>query len=189
MVDAHVRMARPDDAGAVAQLQLATWRTAYKQVLPAAMLAALGEDVAAEQWRSAITEPPTARHHVFVAYEGVTVVGFAATGPATPDDLAGPDEIAPDEPAPGWDPTTLAVSALLVEPRWGRRGHGSRLLAAVTDLARTDGFTSAVLWALDADEATRKFLESTGWAPDGVGRLLDMDGTPVAERRLTTTLT
>ena len=33
-----------------------------------------------------------------------------------------------------------AVTDLLVEPRWGRRGHGSRLLAASVDLWRTDGF-------------------------------------------------
>ena len=29
---------------------------------------------------------------------------------------------------------TAAITDLLVEPRWGRRGHGSRLLAAATML-------------------------------------------------------
>ena len=37
-------------------------------------------------------------------------------------------------------PGTAAVTDLLVEPRWGRRGHGSRLLAASVDLWREDGF-------------------------------------------------
>jgi GNAT superfamily N-acetyltransferase len=156
--------------------------------VPASVLEGLGEDVAAQQWRSAIVEPPTPLHHVLVAYEGDETVGFAATGPATPEDLADADEEVPARPGPGWDTTTLAISALLVEPRWGRRGHGSRLLAALTDLAATDGFSRAVIWALDADQATRSFLESAGWARDGIGRLLDMDGTPVSEIRLTTAL-
>ena len=34
-------------------------------------------------------------------------------------------------------------STLLVEPRWGRRGHGSRLLAAVVDLAARPGAPGA----------------------------------------------
>lgn len=189
MADAHVRLARPADAAAVARLQLTTWQTAYAQVIPATVLAALGAELATKQWLSAIVEPPTAEHHVLVAYEGETVVGFAASGPATAEDLATGDDAEQVEPAGPWDPTTLAISALLVEPRWGRRGHGSRLLAAVIDLAKTDGFASAVTWALDADAATRSFLESAGWGPDGVGRILDMEGSPVAELRLTTTLT
>jgi GNAT superfamily N-acetyltransferase len=189
MVDAHVRPARSDDAAAVARVQLATWRTAYAQVIPAAVLDALGEDEVAEQWRSAIVDPPTARHHVLVAYEGDVVVGFAAVGPATVDDLVGPGHESGPAGTDEWDATTLVLSTLLVEPRWGRRGHGSRLLAAATDLARSDGFTQAVTWTLDADQATRSFLESAGWGPDGVGRVLDMNGTEVSEVRLLTALT
>jgi GNAT superfamily N-acetyltransferase len=48
----------------------------------------------------------------------------------------------------------MAITALLVEPRWGRRGHGSRLLAAVVDLARTGGFRTGVTWVLQADTAS-----------------------------------
>ncbi|MFI5956985.1 GNAT family N-acetyltransferase [Cryptosporangium sp. NPDC051539] len=204
MVDAFVRPAKPDDAVAVARVQLTTWRTAYAQVVPVAVLDALDEDEVAAQWRSAILEPPTPRHHVLVAYEGDTTVGFAATGPATGEDLVGPGYASEETPTPAtpdnpptppapedpadWDATTLVVSALLVEPRWGRRGHGSRLLAAVADVGRADGFTRAVIWSLDADQATRSLLESTGWAPDGVGRVLDMNGVDVPELRLVTEL-
>ncbi|TQS44811.1 GNAT family N-acetyltransferase [Cryptosporangium phraense] len=185
MVDAFVRPARPDDAPAVARIQLSTWRTAYAQVIPASVLDSLDEDEVAAQWRSAIVEPPTPRHHVLIAYEGDATVGFTATGPATGEDLVGPGYASESATAAGeWDANALVIGALLVEPRWGRRGHGSRLLAAVADIARADGFTKAVAWALDADQATRSFLQSAGWAPDGVGRVLDMDGTEVPELRL-----
>ncbi|GAA0261731.1 GNAT family N-acetyltransferase [Cryptosporangium japonicum] len=189
MVDAFVRPARPEDAEAVARIQLETWRTAYARVIPESVLAELGADEVAAQWRSAVVEPPTPRHHVLVATEGDATVGFAAAGPATVEDLVGPGYTSEDHGEGEWDATTLAVSTLLVEPRWGRRGHGSRLLAAVADVARENGFTRAVAWALDADQATRNFLESAGWAPDGVGRVLDMNGTEVPELRLATTFT
>jgi GNAT superfamily N-acetyltransferase len=196
VADVHVRAARPEDARAIAGVQLLTWRTAYATALPAGVLDALDEDDVAAQWASAITAPPTGGHRVLVACEGgmrpgsdETVVGFAAAGPAGPEDLAGPDtDSEAQEPDAGWEESTVAVGPLLVEPRWGRRGHGSRLLAAVVDLARADGVAHGVAWILDADQASRKFLESAGWRPDGIGRLLDMDGSAVGERRLITDL-
>src|SRR5262249_16707239 len=83
---------------------------------------------------------------------------------------------------------TAAITDLLVEPRWGRRGHGSRLLAAVVDLWREDGFESAVAWAYERDVATRKFLTSAGWALDGTARSPDVDDLRVPQVRLHTSL-
>jgi GNAT superfamily N-acetyltransferase len=115
--------------------------------------------------------------------ESAYLVGFAATGQI--DEAA----LSPDEnPADLLRPDVAAVTDLLVEPRWGRRGHGSRLLAACTDLWREDGFASAVAWAFEADKVYRQFLTSAGWALDGVARDLDVDGTFVTQVRLNTTL-
>jgi hypothetical protein len=69
----------------------------------------------------------------------------------------------------------VAVTDLLVEPRWGRRGHGSRLLAACVDSWRIDGFTTAIAWTFVDDGVTGRFLESTGWQKDGASRALDVD--------------
>ena len=82
-----------------------------------------------------------------------------------------------------------SVTDLLVEPRWQRRGHGSRLLAASADLWREDGFDTALAWAFDADTVTRAFLASAGWEPDGVTRALDVDDLLVPQLRLHTSLT
>jgi GNAT superfamily N-acetyltransferase len=98
------------------------------------------------------------------------------TGPA--DEQA----LAPEEPALAEH--VAAVTDFLVEPRWQRRGHGSRLLAATVDLWREDGFTSAVAWAYDADKAMQLFLASSGWEPDGAGRALDVDDMLVNQLRL-----
>jgi GNAT superfamily N-acetyltransferase len=175
----YVRSAHAEEAGDIARIQLSTWRTAYRRLIPRQVLAELDEGFLAQRWRSAIEQPPSARHRVLVAVEqaeSAQLVGFAASGPADEAALA-PGE----EPL---DPGTASVTELLVEPRWGRRGHGSRLLAASVDLWRTDGFRTAVAWAYDEDTATRKFLTSAGWAPDGARRALDVDDLLVPQSRL-----
>ena len=175
-----VRPARPEDAAEIARIQLSTWRTAYRRMFPAHVLANLDEAYLARGWAEAIGTPPSARHRVLIAVEqgeaASHVVGFAAAGPADEHALAPEEPPLPDDVA--------AVTDLLVEPRWGRRGHGSRLLSATVDLWREDGFTHAVAWAYEQDVATQKFLNSAGWSPDGAGRALDVDDMLVPQLRL-----
>ena len=45
-----------------------------------------------------------------------------------------------------------------MEPRWGRRGHGSRLLAAVADVARGGGAARLQVWLPEADARLRGLL-------------------------------
>ncbi|MEH0830174.1 MULTISPECIES: GNAT family N-acetyltransferase [unclassified Micromonospora] len=181
MAAGYVRPARPEDAGEIARIQLATWRVAYRRILPRHVLDNLDEAYLARRWGAAVQEPPSGAHRVLVAVEQAAqsyLVGFVASGPADADALA------PDEPAEALGSDVAAVTDLLVEPRWGRRGHGSRLLAAAVDHWRADGLTRAVAWAFDADAATRKFLGSTGWEPDGAARALDVDDMLVPQVRL-----
>jgi len=178
MADVSVRPARPEDAAELGRIQVLTWRTAYASILPAAVLESLAEDAAAAAWREAIVAPPTPRHRVLVAQEQEWSVGFAAVGPA--------DDLEPGDPEPE---TTASVGPILVEPRWGRRGHGSRLLAAVVDHARADGMTRAVAWIPEDDAASREFLISAGWAPDGLARALDTGAGELREIRLHALLT
>jgi GNAT superfamily N-acetyltransferase len=185
MADTHVRPAALAEAGEIARIQLSTWVTAYATVIPAQVLERFGVEDMAARWAAAIGSPPTAAHHVLVSFEQEWTAGFAVVVPSEPDDLATPGDGPPlHDPA-----TTVTLGPLLVEPRWGRRGHGSRLLAAAIDLARADGARTAVAWVLHADGATRRFLESAGWAGDGTARELDMGGTSVREVRLHTDLT
>ncbi|MCW2555805.1 MAG: GCN5-related N-acetyltransferase, partial [Mycobacterium sp.] len=68
------------------------------------------------------------------------------------------------------------------------RGHGSRLLAAAVDHGRADGMTRAIAWIPERDSATREFLISAGWAPDGLARALDTGAGELREIRLHTSL-
>ncbi|MCZ2848948.1 GNAT family N-acetyltransferase [Modestobacter sp. VKM Ac-2978] len=167
--DVSVRPAAAADAEAIARVQVVTWRTAYRSLLPAQVLDEWDDDAATTTWRTAVAAPPTSEHGVLVAVESGTVVGFAAYGPTD-------------------DPDVADLATLLVEPRWGRRGHGSRLLAAVADLATERRVRSLHTWVPEDDLATGRFLGSAGWATDGWTRTLDTGAAPLSQLRWTTRL-
>jgi GNAT superfamily N-acetyltransferase len=178
VADVSVRPATAADVAELARIQLDTWRLAYQTVLPAAVLEALDVDEIAASWQAAVTAPPSPSHVVLAAMEGQHLVGFTAFGPDA--------DRQPQDPEPA---STAAISMLLVEPRWGRRGHGSRLLAAVADLARGVGASRMVAWVPVADTASLQFYRSAGWEADGLRRDLDTGAGTVTELRLHAALT
>ena len=103
------------------------------------------------------------------------VVGFAAAGPATDEDL--------------WPGTDAELYELHVLPEHaaGDGGHAGRLLNAVADTFAEDGFSTAYAWALADDEARIEFLSAAGWGLDGTRSNLDM-GVKVPLVRLHTRL-
>jgi GNAT superfamily N-acetyltransferase len=166
-----VRPADPDDVPDIARIQLDTWRQAYAGWLPASVLDQVTPADAERTWRQAVTAPPSPRHRVLVALEQSWQVGFVAFGPAAEDEGSAGGAVG-------------AVEVLLVEPRWGRRGHGSRLLAAAVDLMRADALRTAQVWVPEPDAASLAFYTSAGWERDGYARSLDTDGVSVTEVRL-----
>ncbi|SDF65358.1 L-amino acid N-acyltransferase YncA [Blastococcus fimeti] len=171
--DVSVRPARPAEAADIARVQAVAWRTAYRSLLPTEVLDTWDEGAAATTWRAAVESPPTPGHVVLVALESSAVVGFTAFAPA---------ELTDGE-TPGGDGPLSDITTLLVEPRWGRRGHASRLLAAVVDLARAQGVAELRTWLPEADTVSAAFFESAGWEPDGWARTLDTGGPPLRELR------
>jgi GNAT superfamily N-acetyltransferase len=111
---------------------------------------------------------------LLVALQDGAVVGFSTHGPAEDADL--------DSQATG------ELLAIHVSPAQLRAGHGSRLMAALVDHARSDGFTALVSWVFAADDALRAFLHEAGWEPDGATRDLDL-GRLVHQVRLHTDIT
>jgi GNAT superfamily N-acetyltransferase len=133
-------------------------------------------DLATAPDPDAASAPETELHPETVVHPEVGPRPQAAPGPA------------PD-PAQGARRADLSgsvgqIAALLVEPRWGRRGHGSRMLAATVDHMRADGLRAAWVWVPEADTASLAFYASAGWEPDGYARTLEAEGAAVTEVRL-----
>jgi ribosomal protein S18 acetylase RimI-like enzyme len=179
--DNFVRDARPADAAALARIQIARWSAGYRGLVPESVLDEItnydSERRCIEHWSVSLASPPSSRHRVMVAVtagqDAPQVAGFASFGPITD---------------PGcWPGTDAELYALCVTAGQTGHGHGSRLLNAAAATMAEDGFTTAFAWILDQDTTALRFLESSGWAPDGTRRALDM-GVPVPTLRLHTSL-
>ena len=155
VADASVRVATPWDTEGVGAVQAAVWHEAYASLLPADALAAATPEEFAAVWATSLASPPSGAYRLLVACAGEDVVGFAALGPSTDPDATDIDG-------------ELLVGG--VRPDSRRHGHGSRLLNATVDTARATGFARVRTWLLGTDEATRRFLEASGFAPDGARR-------------------
>lgn len=156
----HVRPATPADAAAIAAIQVRSWLTGYPGLK--GEIEAFDTDSLTETWREALTEPGVHGGHraAFVAIGEEMVVGFAT--------LDGGE-----------------LLALEVNPLHRRRGHGSRLLAAVADQARAHRAGHLGCWCPVPDEARRNFLQSAGFQPDqGLRTLTTASGDTVSEAHL-----
>jgi GNAT superfamily N-acetyltransferase len=173
---AGVRMATVEDAGVLAALQRATWRAAYSELLPTEALDGLETPQVRQAWADTIAGGAT----VLIATEGGDPVGFVVAGPAPTEEVAAADGTVPSDAA-----RTVLVSTLLVEPRWGRRGHGGRLLGAAATVLLDAGATRGITWVPAEDPASLSFYRRAGWDPDGTVRTLDAAGRPLRELRLT----
>lgn len=177
MAEAAVRTAEVQDIEHIARIQVDTWRAAYADLLPGDVLAGLDPDEIAKIWQLTIDQGQAT---VYLATEGPWVVGFCAAGPAPEEEVADAKGELPEDAA-----TVGLIATLLVEPRWGRRGHGGRLLATAAAALQAAGGTRGVVWVPENDDVSVAFYERAGWERDGMVRTLDAGGRMLREIRLT----
>ena len=177
-----VRPATALDARVIGAIHAQTLRAALDAALEGALTpdieAIFVPDAFARQWEQAITAPPSSNHAVLCAVDEGTVVGFAAISPTQLESLDQAD--LPDGQMNGHEGTVVVeITALEVPLARGRAGHGSRLLAAATDLAREQGANTVQMWVLAGDDAHTSFLHEAGFAPTGLRRTMQV-GTGMA---------
>jgi GNAT superfamily N-acetyltransferase len=192
MATAAVRPATAADVEEIVRIQASTWEAAYAELVPAAALAQLSSPGARQAWAAAVAAGGGSR--VLVATEGTWTVGFCAAAPAQ-DPAADSADAAAAADADGADARPeigvehwAEIGALLVEPRWGRRGHGGRLLATAAHALHEAGALYGLAWVPEADAASRAFYARAGWEPDGTVRVLDTGEGTLREVRLTGSL-
>lgn len=146
-----VRRAIPDDAFPIAALDVATWRVAYRGLMPDDYLEGLSVDEKAESWRANLLKHQApGRKRWLVAEVDDQIVGYARVGP-TKDD--------------GKEVGLLYL--LYVLPEYWNRGIGKTLLLQAIDDLIDLGQKEAILWVLQDNARAREFYESQGWVPDG----------------------
>jgi ribosomal protein S18 acetylase RimI-like enzyme len=147
---ATVREATARDAAAVARVHLASWRAAYRGLVPDAFLESLNLGERTARWREQLTHRPLGQVTHLVEVDG-EIVGFVAGGACRDEDAgAGVGEL----------------YAIYVEPGSWRRGFGGLLQTASLESLRERGSAEARLWVLEGNAAARAFYERSGWSAD-----------------------
>lgn len=150
--DAGVRDAHAADSTSLGAIHHRSWLDAYREVFPPQVLAELDPADLGRQWHQAVVAPPGPGHQVLVAHHGPLVVGFAAFDPGG------------------------ELLALHIDPQHQRRGHGSRLLAAVVARLQQSGLRVVHTWVVSDDAPRLAFLRSAGLGDDGTRRTFELPG-------------
>jgi L-amino acid N-acyltransferase YncA len=168
-----VRPATPGDAVAIATAHVRSWQTAYRGIVPAAVLDSLSIDRRASWWRGelAAMAPPTA---CWVVERSGRVVGFASVGTARGDSAA---------------PGVGELFAIYLEPEAWSLGLGRALMDQAVVGLRDGGFRAAILWVLADNARGRQFYERAGWQPDGATMTWETSGATLPEVRYRIELT
>ncbi|HET9128058.1 MAG TPA: GNAT family N-acetyltransferase [Propionibacteriaceae bacterium] len=168
-----VRLALPSEAPAVAAIQRRAW---LRDPVLAPVAAAVDLEAAASAWERAILAPPMAHYRVLVAVQPAAddprrqiVCGFSAFGPS--DD-------------PDADDDDILVAEFVIDPPAQGLGHDGRLLNAVADTARADGYHRLTWWLASTDDGLRAWLTETGWAPDGAHREISTEDESVRVKQV-----
>lgn len=147
-----VRLARPGDAAFIAGLQASSTLDLLRAVAPDQdWSSAVGAPQILQAWEQTLALGPTLGSGVLIAEDAGDPVGFAS--------YAEEDEA-----------TEIMALEVAGDHRGG--GHGSRLLAAIADLARPRHAELRV-WIVPQDEARVRFFQSAGFGPGGLLRHLD----------------
>lgn len=141
----RIRLARDEDAVAIAGVHVESWRSTYRDIVAVDYLASLSIDQHAERWRE-ILRKHNAKNCTFVAEnKDKQIIGFASAGPQR-------------------DPTIkfeAELYAIYLLESVQRQGLGGGLLQAVVSHLFRDGFKNMLVWVLE-ENPSRSFYEAQG---------------------------
>jgi ribosomal protein S18 acetylase RimI-like enzyme len=166
-----VRRAEIEDAASVARIQVAGWRAAYADIVPAEFLAGMDKTDRVALWQKRLRAPEPAATFVAVD-ERNEIAAYCVVGALRTERGKG-------EPGMG------ELMAIYADPARHRRGAGRAVHDAGLDHLRRRGFDRAGLWVFSENADARAFYAACGWAPDGVTHDDEIAGRVIPEARYT----
>jgi GNAT superfamily N-acetyltransferase len=133
-----------EDAAALAQVHVSTWRDAYAGILPTEMLVGMSVSRQTAYWRAALMRRRS-QETITVAMVDNALVGFGTAGPARGDDAV----------------RTGEVQMLYVLHDFQELGLGRALLRALFAALRRHDMDRATIWVV-AQNPARFFYEAMG---------------------------
>lgn len=151
-----------DDRLAISRVYEASWKSAYRGIMPQAYLDGIPED----RWAGKLDDPGW---HTLVMLEDERIIGTSTYCASRFKDMPDYGEI---------------VSIYLL-PEYFGRGYGRPLLKAGMDGLRHLGYADIFLWVLEDNARARRFYERCGFAADGGWLTVDLGGKELREVRYT----
>ena len=149
-MEIQLRRATPEDAAALAAVEVRCWRAAYRGLMPDAYLDGLSQVEKAETWhQNLLKHGQSGRKRVWVAGGDASICGFVRVGSVIDEGEVG------------------LIYLLYVLPEQQHRGVGTALMQAGMQDLRDFGMREATLWVLRDNLRARRFYEQLGWTPDG----------------------
>lgn len=140
-----IRPATSADAAPLAHLHAKVWRHTYRDLAPAAAIAALDEAMRLRRWTEILADPAKSWGALVAEIDG-RHAGFGLCG-------------APSEAAFG---ARGEVKFLYVDTERARRGLGRRLLAAMARLLRDRGYPGLALGVVVGNDPAMAFYDAMG---------------------------
>jgi len=151
-----IRPAMPADAAAIAAVQVASWRAAYRGLLPDGVLADLSTVEWERIWAARLADPPARSAVLLAEVESGDLAGFSGLGPSL-------------DPAAPADQGQLYT--IYLRQQYWNRGIGLALHSAAMRRFAELGYRSATLWVLESNARAIAFYRRTGWNADGARQL------------------
>lgn len=168
-MSAVIRRADSIDAASISKIHVETWRSAYRNLLPASVLTDQSVEHRLSFWSTELRAGNSSTNRTWVAEDAGEVIGFVSVGPCRDSDRANPTD---------WE----LFAIYLLEAHWGR-GIGRDL--AVQALRSIPPIASSVsLWVLSGNERAINFYQQLGFNRDNSQREEIFGGKVVTELRL-----
>jgi len=158
-----IRLATAEDARAIAAVQVASWRSTYRGIVPDSLLDAMNVESGAERWVGNLTSGNSVTH---VAEGDLGVCGFVSWGPVR-------------EALAEFDGELWAL--YLTDENHGR-GVGRRMIETAQRALLAAGYRSMIVWALQENPAVN-FYKHLG-AVAVSGKMVEIGGVKIPDLAL-----
>ncbi|TFD99804.1 GNAT family N-acetyltransferase [Jeotgalibacillus salarius] len=138
----NIRKATIKDAAGIAKVQVDTWKTTYKGMVPDEYLDHMSYSRREEMWEKIIGNGQV----VYVAEDNDEIVGFANGGPERSNKYSGFDG---------------ELFAIYILEAYQRQGLGKKLMAPLVEEMKTQGLKSMIVCVLEKNDS-KLFYEVLG---------------------------
>ncbi|MGW0288515.1 N-acetyltransferase family protein [Streptomyces tuirus] len=168
MSEPRIREMTLADCGAVAEVRVGGWRSAYRGLVPQSYLDRLSVEEDAERRRTRLAQGDGSVVNLVAEDTGGEIVGWACHGPYRDGEVLTED---------------AELYAIYVHPDRVGRGVGRALLTESVARCRAAGHGRLLLWVLKENDRARRFYERAGFRADGAEEPFEVDGVAVPEVR------